>query len=143
MKENPSPEAKKADLDRIAADSHDELATFRTVFPFDLFPDEIIINRTNITLIHNYFFFVSQKLICHFDDLVNSHVHLGPFFGSLQIISKYFTDGEEDIKWLSRKNAETIHAILQGLLIAKKEKVDLKGLPREEIISRLYQIGKR
>lgn len=82
-------------------------------------------------------------MICHFDDLVNSHVNVGPFFGSLSIFSKYFTDGEEQVHWFSRRNAEKIHAILQGLLIAKKEGVDLKSLSKEELIPKLYQIGKR
>lgn len=138
-----SHEENKADLDRIAFDSHDELAKFRGVWPFDFFPDEVIINRTNITIIRHYFFFVSQKIICHFDDLVNAHVNAGPFFGSLSIYSKYFTDGQEDIKWFSRNSAERIHAILQGLLIARKEGVDIKTMSKEEIIPKLYQIGKR
>lgn len=138
-----APEEQQADLDRIAIDSQEELARFRGVFPFDLFPDEIIINKTNITVIRHYFFFVSQKLICHFDDLVNSHVNVGPFFSSISIISKYFTDGQEDVKWLSRQDGEKVHAVLQGLLLSRKEGVDLKRLPKEEIIDKLIAIGKR
>jgi len=141
MNPTQTPAENKADLDKIARDSHDELARFHGVWPFDLFPDEIIINRTNVTIVRHYFFFVSEKMICHFEDLVNSHVNVGPFFGSIAIFSKYFTDGEEDLHWFSRTNAEKVHAILQGLLIVKKEGVDISNVPKEEIIPKLYAIS--
>ena len=141
--ETQTPHEDKIDLDEIARESHEELARFKAVWPFDLFPDEIIINKSNVTIIRHFFFFVEEKIICHFDDLINTHLNIGPFFGSIGILSKYFTDGREDVQWFSRRDAERLHAILQGLLIARKEGVSLRQLPKETIIEKLYAIGKR
>jgi len=132
----------KPSLDRIMEESNEILAHFRGVWPFDFFPDEVIIDKKAITIVRHWFFGVGQKITCHFDDLVNAEVNVGPFFGSLKIYSKYFTDGEEDIKWFSRGDAKKIHAILQGLLMAKKEGVDLHDIPNDELLTKLYKIGK-
>lgn len=130
-------------LTTLAKESNEVLIAAKGVWPFDLFPDEISIDRQTITIIRNLFWGVQQRVICHYQDLVKSDLNAGPFFGSLNIYSKYFTDGEEKIKWLTKKDATTIHAVLQGLLIAQKESLDLKELPKEEVIAKLYSIGMR
>lgn len=134
-------EKKNPTLDSIVEESNEILAHFKGVWPFDLFPDEVIIDKQAVTIIRHWFFGVGQKITCHFDDLVNAEMNIGPFFGSIQIYSKYFTDGEEDIKWFSRSDVKKIHALLQGLLIAKKEGVDIKSLSKDEILHKLYKIG--
>lgn len=131
----------KPTIDEVLEESNIVLAKFRGVWPFDFFPDEIIIDKQAVTIVRHWFFGVGQKITCHFDDLVNAEVNVGPFFGSLNIYSKYFTDGVEHVKWFSASDARRIHAILQGLLIAKKEGVDLKTVPNEEILGKLYEIG--
>lgn len=134
-------DSKAPTLDDIVQESNEVLARFKGVFPFDFFPDEVIIDKQAITIVRNFFFGVKGKIICHYDDLVNSEVNLGPFFGSFTIYSKYFTDGEEKVNWFSKGDAKKIHAILQGLLIARKEGVNLKTLSRGDILNKLYQIG--
>ena len=139
--QNETREEEKTALDLLVQESNEIIARFKGVWPFDLFPDEVIIDKHAITIVRHIFFGISRKIICHFDDLVNSEVNVGPFFGSLKIYSKYFTDGEEDIKWFSRSDAATIHAILQGLLTVRKEGISLKDLSPEDIISKLYDLG--
>lgn len=138
---NESPEAEKPSLDQIMQESNQVLAHFRSVWPFDFFPDEVIIDKKAITIVRHWFFGVGQKITCHFEDLVNSEVQIGPFFGSIKIYSKYFTDGEEDVNWFSRSDAKKIHAILQGLLMAKKEGADIQNIPNDELLYKLYHIG--
>lgn len=140
--DNKSPQEKHEDLEQVVQESNEVLATFRGVFPFDIFPDEVIIDKQSITIIRHFFIGISQRVNSHFDDLVNSEVNLGPFFGSINVYSKYFTEGVERVNWLSRDGAQALHEILQGLLITRKEGVDLKDLSREEIIFKLRQIGK-
>lgn len=133
----------QADLDTVVEESNEILVRFRGVWPIDLFPDEVEIDRHTITVRNRAFWNVEKKSVCHYDDLVNSEINLGPFFGSISIFSKYFTDNHERVRWLSRKDAKNLQAFLQGILIARKEGVDLKGLTRNEIIAKLYTIGKR
>lgn len=136
-----NPTDEKPTIDEVLEESNIVLAKFRGVWPFDFFPDEVIIDKQAVTIVRHWFFGVGQKITCHFDDLVNAEVNVGPFFGSLNIYSKYFTDGVEHVKWFSAGDARRIHAILQGLLIAKKEGVDLKSVPNDEILGKLYEIG--
>jgi len=143
---NPQPqvqstEEKKPTLDQVLEESNEVLARFRGVWPFDFFPDEVIVDKKAITIVRHWFFGVGQKITCHFEDLVNAEVNVGPFFGSMSIYSKYFTDGQEDVKWFSRGDAKKLHAILQGLLMARKEGVDIKNIPNDELLEKLYKIG--
>lgn len=137
--ENQSEE--KPTLDEVLEESNEVLAHYTGVWPFDFFPDEVIIDKKAVTIVRHWFFGVSQKITCNYDDLVNAEVNLGPFFGSMSIYSKYFTDGEERVNWFSRESARQIHAILQGLLMAKKEGVDIKSIPNDELINKLTNIG--
>lgn len=137
----PSPSEEKPTLDQVIEQSNIILGRFRGVWPFDFFPDEVIIDKQSVTIVRHNFFFSKGKITCHFEDLVNSEFNVGPFFGSMSIYSKYFTDGEEQIHWFSRDSILRIHAILQGLLIAKKEGVDLKSVPDDELLAKLYELG--
>ena len=142
-KQEASQQEKRDKLDTLTQESNEILISVKGVWPFDLFPDEIAIDRQTITITRNIFWGIHSRVVCHYQDLVKADLNVGPFFGSLNIYSKYFTDGEEVVKWFSKKNATTIHAVLQGLLIAQKEGIDLRELPREEVIEKLYSIGMR
>lgn len=132
---------KKINIDDVAKESKEQLAMFKAVFPFDFFPDKVVIDSQSITIVHNFFFGVKQKVMSHFDDLAHSELNVGPLFGSIKIFSKYFVDGEEQINWLTRRDASDLHAIIQGILISRKENVDLKSVPKEELIYKLHEIG--
>lgn len=133
--------SKKPSLDEVIVESNKVLGKFKGVWPFDFFPDEVLLDKQAITIVRHHFWGVFAKITCHYDDLVNSQVNVGPLFGSLNIYSKYFTDGEEVVKWFSNTDAQRIHAILQGLLIARKEGVDLKETPDDELLTKLHKIG--
>lgn len=130
-------------FNEIASESQEVLISMKAVWPFDFFPNEIKLDRQTITIKRNYFFKVSKTLVSHHRDILNSNLNIGPFFGSLLINTKYLTHDEFTINWLWRDDALLLHEVLQGLLIAQKEEVDTKGLPKDDLIYKLREMGKQ
>lgn len=132
---------KEDEFFEFAKKTKEVLIQVHGVWPFDFFPDVATLNRSMFIVKRNVFIGVSKTITCHHDDILDSHLNLGPFFGSVSIHMKYVTNGVEVINWLSRKDAIRLHAILQGLLAAKKNNLDINTLDREGLAERLEAIG--
>ncbi len=81
----------KDKLYRAAIKSHDNLFSANTVFPFILFPDTITLDREKLTIIHRPFFMMAHVTAIRIHDILNAEVDIGPFFGSLRIITRYYS----------------------------------------------------
>ncbi|MCA9339127.1 hypothetical protein KC939_02165, partial [Candidatus Saccharibacteria bacterium] len=77
-------------LKSLRKSSEDKLITVDAVFPFDLFPDRITIDRAKVTVIKRNFFFTEQKTSISTEDLLNVDMGLGPFFGTIKLHSRFF-----------------------------------------------------
>lgn len=131
----------KEDFREFTANAHEILLHVKGVFPFDIFPDEAKLDRQMLTIRRNIFPGISKTVTSHHDDILNSHLDQGPLFGSVTIHLKYVTDGEETIKWLSKRDAKELHVLLQGILSARKNEIDLTPLNRSELLKRLEEMG--
>lgn len=134
--------------------SHDVLFKANTVFPFILFPDTIILDREKLTIIHRPFFRMAKITAIRVKDILNAEVDVGPFFGSLRVITRYFSDqsqftGNSEelqrkpplINFLWRRDAMKLHSLLQGYIIATQKEIDCSEIPREELVTLLYDLG--
>lgn len=134
--------------------SHDVLFKANTVFPFILFPDTIILDREKLTIIHRPFFRMAKITAIRIKDVLNAEVDVGPFFGSLRVITRYFSDqsqftGNSEelqrkpplINFLWRRDAIKLHSLLQGYIIATQKEIDCSEIPREELVTLLYDLG--
>lgn len=131
----------KDEFDEFAQKTQEVLIQVRGVWPFDFFPDEATLNRSMFIVKRNLVPFVSKTITCHHDDILDSHLNLGPFFGSVSVHMKYVTNGVEVINWLSRHDAIKLHAILQGLLAAKKNNLNITALSKRDLTRKLEAIG--
>jgi hypothetical protein len=130
-------------LDKIMRNAHEVLYKADTVFPFTLFPDTVIIDRSKITLIKRNFFLMSETFSIRIEDILNVTTSLGPFFGSVQIFSRVFnTDTPHVVKFLPRDAAIRIKHITQGYVIATHEDIDCSNLSKSELIDTLMRLGR-
>lgn len=129
------------EFNRVANETQEVLLHLKTAIPFDPFPDEVRVDRQTIIVIRHIFWGVSHTVSSHLDDILNSHVNKGPFFGSLIINTRYLTEDEFTINWLSRNDADKLHKFIQGLMVAKKEELDLSGMPKDELIDKILILG--
>ena len=123
--------------------SQEPLITATTVFPFTLFPDTVTVDREKLTVAHREFFRVAELVSIRIEDILNVTADVGPFFGSLQIATRFFDHPAKPyaINFLWRKDAQRIKRILQGYVIAIQKKIDCSMFNARELRNLLDQLG--
>jgi hypothetical protein len=140
----PSQQGLKArqQLNQIVNDSQDILVSIRTVFPFDLFPDVITVDRTQVTITHRRFFAMGGVTSIRIADILNVTADVGPFFGMLKISTRYFDpDRPYAVRWLWRDDALRLKSIIIGLVVATKEAIDASSVASSELVVKAAEVG--
>lgn len=108
-----------------SADSHaansDVLLKVKTVFPWDLFPDTLTIQKEKITVYMEEFFQSGQIRTIPISDISSTSVETSPFFATLKIVQVFRTEAPVVIKPLKREDAQKAHDIINQLIMEKKE----------------------
>jgi len=125
----------------VTVGSHDILFSANTVFPFTLFPDSISMDRQQLTIVHRDFFSVANTISVRIEDILNVESHVGPFFGSIHIFSKFFTNDLKTISFLTRGDTLRIQRLIQGYLIARHRKIDCSTIEMKQLVILLNDLG--
>jgi hypothetical protein len=136
-----TPEAGRHKLSHMANDSQELLVTAETFFPLDLFPDTITIDRIKVTVTKRMFFMVAEVISMQIEDILNVEGDVGPYFGSLKIWTRFFSNKPLRITKLTRNDTLNIKQILQGYVIARHKKIDCSAIKTEELVPLLSQLG--
>lgn len=130
-------------------DRHDiELVRAHGVFPFDFFPDSVIIDTTKITLVRKQMFATEAITTIPLKDVADTQVQTALFLASVTIAymphatSPGMLRAEtETISCLRRSDAIAIKNILKGVLVAIAEEIDLARLTPEEVANVIARFG--
>lgn len=118
---------------KLIAKLHQSLIAAHSFFPFQLFPDELIINPIEIVYINNIFFWTSFRTSMLIEEIGDVELVEGPIFASLTITStSTLKDEPIHMTYLTKKNARKAHALLQGLVTIQKENIDLENVLQEK-----------
>lgn len=142
MASPPVEQTESQDLQKVAADAQEVLITAESVFPFVLFPDTIEVDRVKATITRRLFFRVAEVISVQIEDILNVESDVGPFFGSLNIFTRFFADKPLQINFLSRKDTQAVKEILQGYIIARSKDIDCSSIEKPKLISLLLQLGR-
>jgi hypothetical protein len=125
----------------VTIGAHDIIFTAKTVSPFVLFPDSISMDRQQLTIVHRSFFSTANTISVRIEDVLNIESNVGPFFGSIHIFSKFFTNDIKSISFLSRTNALKTQRLIQGYMIAHHRKIDCSTIEKNQLIILLNDLG--
>ena len=139
-------------LVELEEQSREVLFKANTVVPFTLFPHTIILDRNHLTVIHRAFFAVAKITSVRFEDILTADLHVGPFFGSLKIATRFFINQTTEqvnsadmeapaITFLSKRNAMEAHKLLQGLIAVTQKKIDISQIPKQKLVEQLRSLG--
>lgn len=128
-------------LHQAVKETRKTLATARSVFPFELFPDLITIDQHKLTIEYRSFFGIKQTVSVPIENVKNIQADLGPFFGSIIVTSDHFINNTQTVNWLWRNDAEHIQKLVQGIMVAVKEGIDLSKVEVEELKKDLTSLG--
>lgn len=129
-------------LKQSVLQSHEVLCDVQTVFPFTLFPDSIMMDRTKVTITKRSFFWSSEVISIQIEDVLNVSSSVGPFFGSLTLASRVMSTVDHfTVTKFWRADAVELKRMIQGHLIAKQNKIDTACLELEELVETIRELG--
>lgn len=112
-----------------------------TVFPFDLFPDKLIIDEIKISIVYRHFFSSEQVYSVSIKDIDNVSVEVIPFLATLKIIDNRYKDNPIIIKNLRRKAATRARRIIEGLILGRDQKIDFSKLEGPDLVKKIEELG--
>lgn len=130
-----------AELLGVTIHSHEILYKAKTIFPFSLFPDTIIIDKEKLTIVVRYFFWVAKITSVPIRDILSVEADVGPFFGSIHLTSRYFFTNPHSINFLRRYDTLKIQKLLQGYIIANERDIDCSAIDRAQLEELLEHLG--
>ncbi len=129
-------------LNKIVEKSNEVLASAKAVFPFDLFPDTVILDRTKVTIVKRGFFWSAETISIRIEDILNVTTGVGPFFGSLTVSSRVMSSVDHfKIDYFWRSDAIHLKHIIQGYVIAHHNKIDVNHLSKDDMVTTLSELG--
>jgi hypothetical protein len=146
----PSRRAKKEAAQEIVSEekindvkhsTEDILYEAETVFPFTLFPDTLKLDREKLTMARRDFFRTAQISSVPLSEIMSIEANVGPFFGSVHFIFRFFNDNEKTFTFLKRQDAINLQRLVHGFIIAHRKGVDISKVPAKELRDTLVQIG--
>lgn len=148
IKEEPKEKAKspgasetRQKLEEFIESSSEVLFNVKAVYPFDLFPDEVRVDRNQIHILVREFFWSMRIHSIRIENIIEIFLDMGPFFATLNITEESFGKNVVNVKYLPKERAKKLRRIIQGLMVVKKQKVSLEPLGKVEVIEKLEQIG--
>lgn len=130
-----------SELNQLAKESARVLLDIVAVFPFNFFPDEVIIDEAKVSIHTHYFFYTKQVRSIEYKDIFNVIVQQGIFFAKLELVDRFYAKESIDIEFLKKNDAIKARRIIQGMIIASKEGIDTHAIPIDELMKTLDRIG--
>ena len=127
-------------LNKIVTESNHIIYELSSVFPFQLFPDKVIIDENKITIARKELFFKRVYSIMY-DDILTVRVNRGILFAAIEFKVKRFGKNIRPITYLSPKDAAMAKKYIVALVEAKKAKIDMSKLSVDQIREKLEEIG--
>lgn len=74
-------------------------------------------------------------------DILSVQGNVGPFFGNLEVSTKYFNTSTQTIKFLKRNHVLKFQRLIQGSLIAHRRNIDCTDIESEQLVTLLSDLG--
>ncbi len=135
---------KQTTLQQLVSQSQKVLLTIKSIYPLDWFPDTLTIDENKVNIIRKELFGMENIHSILIEDITNVTVGKGFFTATLEIVdSTNFRFPETyKVKHLEVKKALLARRLIQGLIAAKRQGVDMSELTPEDIVDQLEDLGR-
>lgn len=128
-------------LEKLVDATHSVLMKTKTVFPFDLFPDEVTIDENKINIVFREFFFSEDVHSIMIHLIKDVEVETSLLFGTIKIVPDGYPAQPIYVRYLKKSDALKIRRIIQGLMLSKKEGIDTTKLDEGELKEKVELVG--
>lgn len=129
-------------LEDLAGKSDNVLLKVSTVFPFTFFVHDIIIDPYKVNVIFREFFWSEHIHSIMVKDILDVVVETSLFFATVKFVDQGYVENSVNIAYLKREDALRVRKVVQGLVIAHRQAVDLSILPPDQIRDQSEELGK-
>lgn len=136
-------ETKKGEkkLNDLIGKSQTTLLKISNIFPFDFFPDDVVIDVNKVSVINRPFFFSSYVHSVSIKDVFDVLVETNVLFATLRIVDRNFMENVLSVNYLWKSDAFKARRIIQGLLVAAREGIDLSKADEKNLRTKLEELG--
>lgn len=128
-------------LEQMVTKSQQPLLRISSVFPFDLFPDEVTIDATKVNIVQRNFWKSGSVHSVYIRDIADVKVEATPFFAKLQIVDRAYVENKLVVTFLKKNEAYRARRILQGLVVATKDGLNLAGMEMKKFAQKIEELG--
>jgi hypothetical protein len=128
-------------LSELTEKSRDILYEATTVFPFTLVPDTITLDREKLTIANRFFWRMADITSVPVGEIMSAEAVVGPFFGSLALTFRFFTNNERTISFLPRNDALELQRLIHGYIIAHRREIDVSSVEKHKLVKLLTELG--
>lgn len=122
-------------------DSNDVLCVVKGQWPFDFFPTTLVVTKSKVDVIDILFFFSKDISSILISEIARVEVTTNLFFSTLTIRSKTVDRVLKKVPYLRPSEAIKAQSIIQGLLIAKAEKLDVASMSSPQLQPMVETLG--
>lgn len=133
--------ANEAQLQNLANGNNEVLCTIRSVYPFDFFPSTMVISKNKVDIIDMIFFFAKDYSSFMIPEIGRVEVSTNLFFSTIRIHGKTIDKELAKITHLWPADALKAQSIIQGLLIARAENVDMSQIDGRTVEQATQNLG--
>ncbi len=121
----------------------DSLILYRatSIFPFEIFPTDVVVYRNKVDIIDRIFWGAQDIKTVMIPDIFQLEVQTTPFFSSISITNRQPMMPLISVKFLKNNDALQLRAIIQGLVNAHYQKLDLSDLSPAQLIQQVKELG--
>jgi hypothetical protein len=129
-------------LDSLLQGSGETLFETQAIFPFDFVPDRLLVDMAKVTILYREFFGMGTEHTILLNEIRDVDVETGLLTANLRILVSGPGVLWTGIEYLHKHDAMAAKHLIEGLLIARAEHCDLRGLSMPERVSKLSALGK-
>ncbi len=116
--------------------SNRRIITISSTFPWDIFPNTIVVEESRITFKFSQLF-SSQSHSVEIKDISNVFIESSLFFATLQIVSRTYVKNDIKIGKLNKKRALAVQKIIEGLRTFSEHNINTSAYEIEELVSKI------
>lgn len=113
-----------------------------SLFPFQLFPDEVILDKLKISIIKRDFFFTKRIITLPLTGTVNVKVYKGPITSMLEMMDMSTLNQQAiRVRHVLNDDAVTFHRLVEGIVIGMRQGVNFMDMERNEMMDSAMKWG--
>lgn len=118
------------------------LIKIKTVFPFKLFTDIIIVDENKVDIIEGIFFFSEKIKSIPISNIQDVEVETSIFFAVIKILQVGYMEEWIIIRYLWKNDAKRTRDIISGLLIGNNNGIDFTKVKTKNLAKEIENLGK-